>query len=168
MPDIHILCIEDEPDVLDAVLRDLAPFEEKFTLTGAADAAEAREILEGLDPENDAVGLIFCDHIMPGQRGIELLIALKKENLQPLEYTRKVLFTGQADHADTIQAINEAGIDHYLAKPWEADELRGLARKLLTEFVIAARIPPLPYMAVLDGARLAEVIHDRNDLNETG
>lgn len=166
MATIHILCIEDEPDVLEAVMRDLAPFEEHFTLTGVSDAAEAREVLDGLDPEKDKVGLVFCDHIMPGTRGIDLLIELKKEGLQPLEHTRKVLFTGQADHADTIQAVNEAGIDHYLAKPWDVEELRALTRKLLTDYVLRADVSPLPYMSILDASRLAEAIHDRNDFNE--
>ncbi len=31
---------------------------------------------------------------------------------------RKVLITGQAGLEDTIRAVNEADLDHYIAKPW--------------------------------------------------
>jgi two-component system chemotaxis response regulator CheY len=40
-----------------------------------------------------------------------LLIHIFKE-------TRKILLTGQANHADTIRAVNEAHIDNYFEKPW--------------------------------------------------
>ncbi len=167
-PTLHILCIEDENDVREAVLRDLAAFENQFELSGASDAAEAREIIEGMDPEKDRVALIFCDHIMPGQRGIDLLIELKLSQLEVLNHTRTVLFTGQADHADTIQAINHAGIAHFLAKPWEVKDLHDTTRTLLTDYVIDSRIQPLPFMAILDAARLAQSLHDRDDLDEIG
>ncbi len=168
MPNIHILCIEDEADVRDAILRDLAPFEDCFTLAGAGDAAEAQEYLNSLNAKDDRVGLIYCDHVMPGQRGIDLLAQLHKEASPVTVGARKVLFTGQAGHEDTIDAINRAAIDHYLPKPWIPEKLHSLTQRLLTDYVIESGIKPLPYMSVLDASRLAKAIHDRGLMNETG
>jgi len=46
MPKVYIVCVEDEPDVLDSVVRDLEELEDLFPVEAAADAAEARRILE--------------------------------------------------------------------------------------------------------------------------
>ena len=74
------------------------------------------------------------------------------------ELARTVLVTGQADQDDTIRALNEAGLDHYISKPWDADALRAVVRDQLTNFVLAAEVDPLPYMALLDGVRIMEAI----------
>ena len=47
-PNLVILCVDDEPPVLDAVVRDLAPFENAFVLETAGSAAEARAIVADL------------------------------------------------------------------------------------------------------------------------
>ena len=49
---------------------------------------------------------------------------------------RRVLVTGQAGHEDTIRAINEAELDHYVAKPWDPEEFRAVVREQLTDFVL--------------------------------
>lgn len=168
MKKLHILCIEDEPEVLDAILRDLEVFESSFSLQSAQDAKEAKELIDDMNPAQEAVALIFCDHILPGQRGIDLLTELHKQDLPQLQNTRKVLFTGQAGHDETIVAINEAGIHHYIAKPWDPTRLQETAKQLLTDYVIRQKLPPLPYMKVLDTRRLTEYIHDQNVIHDAG
>jgi response regulator RpfG family c-di-GMP phosphodiesterase len=163
-PEIYIVCVEDEPDVLEAIVRDLAAFEDCFRLEGFASAAEAMKWIEALNPESQRVALIYCDHVMPGQRGVEFMTELQQRALPALKSVRKVLFTGQAGHQETIAAINEAGVCHYQAKPWDVEELTALTRKLLTDYVIERQNNPLPYMAVLDQARVAEALHDNNPI----
>ncbi|MCC5834169.1 MAG: response regulator [Opitutales bacterium] len=165
-PKLYILCVEDEMDVLDAILRDLSPFESTFQLEGFSSAQEAGAWIDGLDPDADRIALIYCDHVMPGQRGVDFMSELQRRESVVLKGTCKVLFTGQAGHQETITAINEAGICHYQAKPWEPDELVELTRKLLTDFVIAEAIPPLPYMSQLDQKRIAEHLHENNPFQD--
>lgn len=165
-PELIILCIEDEADVREAILRDLAPFEARFRLEGVGSAGEASQYLQSLDPGKQRVALIFCDHVMPGQRGVEFMAELEKAQTEVVRGARKVLFTGQAGHEDTIEAINRARIHHYLPKPWEVEALHELTRRLLTDFVLEMEIPPLPYMAVLDQGRVAESIHDRPSIQD--
>lgn len=163
-PEIFIVCVEDEPDVLEAIVRDLAAFEDCFHLEGFSSAAEATGWLETLNAETQRVALIYCDHVMPGQRGVEFMTELQQRALPALKGVRKVLFTGQAGHQETIAAINEAGVCHYQAKPWDAADLAALTKRLLTDYIIESQINPLPYMAVLDQARITQALHDNNPI----
>lgn len=163
---LYIVCIEDEADVLDAILRDLSTFEKCFHLEGFGSAAEAESWLNQLDPDNEAVAVLFCDHVMPAKRGVDFMIELQQQQLPVLKNTRKVLFTGQAGHQETISAINQAGIAHYQSKPWTAPDLTAITRKLLTEYVIDSKTTPLPYMAGLDAVKMADYLHDHNPFED--
>jgi CheY-like chemotaxis protein len=163
---LTIICLEDEPEVLEAILRDLSGFEEHFCIEPAASAQEAREIIAGLDPANRQLALIICDHVMPGESGVHFLASLKNSENPALKNTRKLLLTGQAGHQDTIEAINEGGIHHYLTKPWDVDTLLSTVRKQLTLYVILNNINPLPYMQILDCQALAQHLHDNNLCSE--
>lgn len=159
MSQIVILVLEDEPEVRDAVLRDLDPFTATFPVEATEDADDARQVIAELHARGDVVGLILCDHLLPGLRGTDFLVELDRD--PETTSMRKVLLTGQAGHDDTIRAINEGGLDHYVAKPWTADELQRVVRDQLTEFVLAEADDLLPYVNTLDGPRLLEEISNR-------
>lgn len=159
MSHIAILVLEDEPEVRDAVVRDLEPFAGTFPVEASEDADDARQVIAELRSRGVSVGLILCDHLLPGLRGTDFLVELDRDpNTASM---RKVLLTGQAGHDDTIRAINEGGLDHYLAKPWTRDELQRVVRDQLTEFVLTEADDLLPYVNSLDGPRLLEAISDR-------
>ena len=134
MEKINVICVDDQPEVLDAVIRDLRALERHFRIEEVESAGECRALLDELDQRGELVGLVISDHVMPGESGTELLGAISRDSR--FKHTRKVLLTGQATHADTINAINQARIDHYFEKPWQAEELVVVARRLLTEFIL--------------------------------
>ena len=164
-PELAILVIDDEEDVLQSLARDLASFEDHFTLETAHDSSSGREILEEIKSSGKQLALIFCDHVMPGQQGVDFLIELAKD--KELNRAKKVLFTGQAGHEETIEAVNRARLDHYLAKPWDREKLQKITVGLLTDFVMENKINPIPYMEVLDTSRLAEEIARRDLFNDS-
>jgi CheY-like chemotaxis protein len=151
-----ILCIEDEPGVLDAIVRELAPFEERFRIEAAESADIARPLVRGWLQAGHPLALALCDHLMPGTSGTDFLIELNRE--PATRATRKILLTAQAGHEDTIRAVNRADLDHYVAKPWQPDELRAVVRDHLTDYVLETGLDPLPYLAVLDTTRLTAAI----------
>jgi CheY-like chemotaxis protein len=159
MNQILILCVEDEPEVRDAVVRDLEPFAEQFRIECADDVDDARAVMEESRQTGDDVGLILCDHLLPGTRGVDFLVALSKE--RPDDPVRKVLLTGQAGHEDTIRAINQAQLHYYISKPWTPEELHSVVRSQLTEYVLAGSRDLLPYVATLDGPRLLDAVGQR-------
>jgi len=149
-----ILCIEDEDEVREAVARDLEAFEPAFLVEMAEDADDARQVVAEIEAAGDAVALVVADHRLPGTQGTDFLIELHGE--PATAKARKVLLTGQAGHEDTIRAINKADLDHYISKPWTEEQLHSVVREQLTEYVLANVEDVLPYVAVLDAARLLE------------
>jgi len=156
MANIVIVCVEDEREVLDALVRDLEPFASRFDIEACERADEARQIIRNTLRSGRMVGLVLADHVMPGTTGVELLVELNNDpRTAP---TRKVLVTGHAGLADTIKAVNEAGLNHYIAKPWTKEELHEVVKRQLTDFVIAQGLDVLPYLKTLDSVRLMKAL----------
>lgn len=161
---IYILVVEDEPEVLDAIVRDISGFESHFVIEMADTAEEAREIIRSILDEGNQIGLILCDHVLPGDNGVELLVEM--QNDPQSESTQKVLITGQAGLEETVRAVNEADLKHYIAKPWEKEGLVHIVKDLLTDYVLDHISNPMPFMSVLDGERIAEQIRKGKSITD--
>lgn len=164
MTKIYILCIEDEPEVLEAVIRDLAPFEEKFPIESASSVDEARRVVKDVILKRGKLGLVVCDHILPGEDGVSFLVSLQQD--ERTASSRKVLLTAQAGLQDTIEAVNKAKLNHYIAKPWKAEELQGIAKRELTEFVLKEETDLYAYLTLLDAEKLGEKIRQQPTLGD--
>jgi response regulator RpfG family c-di-GMP phosphodiesterase len=159
MSKIVILCVDDQREVLDALERDLRPFAGVFRIEVAESAQEAANIVEDLLRQGDRLGLVLADHLMPGTTGVDLLVALAEQD--STRSSRKVLVTAHAGLEDTVKAVNEADLDHYIAKPWTQQELHNVVRKQLTDFVLQQETNLLPYLQILDKTRLLEAVRQR-------
>lgn len=158
-----ILCVDDEREVLDSVVNDLSIFEEHFIIEAASSVFEAEDILNS-NPDLK-LALIFCDHIMPKERGIDFLIKLNK-NTNTVK-SKKVLLTGQADLDDTVQAINQADLDYFIAKPWQKEELQKVAIDQLTQYIIQHDSNLISWLNILDTEKIINAISDiRQELGD--
>ncbi len=157
METINIICIDDQPEVLDSVMRDLRPLTPYVRLEDATSVDECRELMDQIDAEGDHVAVIISDQVMPEATGVELLRAITADSR--FSGTRKVLLTGQATHADTIEAINEGQVDNYVEKPWQPEKLLSVVKRLLTLYVLDAGLETAPLMPVLDQPTLLSKLH---------
>src|SRR5260221_1670876 len=114
-----LLTIDDDPEVLRAVERDLRKrYADRYRVMRADSGATALQTLQALKKRNEAVGLLLADQRMPEMSGVEFLnkaIAIYPD-------ARRVLLTAYADTDAAIQAINQAHIQHHLFKPWYPPE----------------------------------------------
>ncbi|MCE2570085.1 response regulator [Motilimonas eburnea] len=156
MTTINIICVDDQREVLSAVVRDLAPLASYFNIEECESAGECEELLDELDANGERVALIISDHVMPVKTGVQLLTDLANE--PRFRSIRKILLTGLATHADTIKAVNQAHIDHYLEKAWDGAELLQISKQLLTEFVVEQGLDYQDYLSVLDAPTLYKLI----------
>ena len=113
-----ILIVDDEPRVLDALEAVLAA---DFRVLRAERGAAALEILR----EEPEVAVIVTDHKMPGMNGVELLQA--SQSVAP-DVVRIVL-TAYTDVDSLMEAINRGHIYHFVAKPWDPNELLIVVRR---------------------------------------
>ena len=142
-----ILTIDDEPQVLAAINRDLrSHFQGEYRIMRAGSGRDALDTLRQLKERNDQVALLLSDQRMPGLSGTEFLDQARK--LYP--DARKVLLTAYADTEAAIQSINTIGLDHYLMKPWDPpdEKLFPILDDLLQDWLATV---PVPY----DGIRVA-------------
>lgn len=155
-----ILTADDEPQVLNAVERDLRNhYKGDYRIIKARSGAEALDALKRLKQRNEPVALFLVDQRMPEMTGTEFLTEAVK--LYP--DARKVLLTAYADTQAAIESINTIGLDHYLMKPWDPPEqyLFPVLDDLLSTWWLEA---PPPY----DGIRVAGTLwsptsHDVKD-----
>ncbi|WED27817.1 response regulator [Vibrio sp. DW001] len=148
MEKLNLICVDDQREVLSAVLQDLEPLSTWLNIEDCESAAEALELMDDFDAEGEFVALIISDHVMPGKTGVELLTEISQDGR--FSTTKKILLTGQATHQDTITAINLARIESYFEKPWNADVLRERARTLVTEFIFDQGLDYTDYQGNLD------------------
>jgi len=116
-----LLIVDDDPQVLAAVRRDLrSHYRENYTVMSAASGQEALNAIRELKSRGDSLAMLICDQRMPGMMGSEVLA--KSRAIYPL--ARRVLLTAYSDIDAAVKAINEAHLDHYLSKPWDPPEER--------------------------------------------
>ena len=114
-----ILAVDDDPQVRNAVRRDLnAHFAPDYRIVDAGSGAEALEVAEALKARGDTIALFLVDQRMPEMTGTEFL--LEARPFYP--DAKRALLTAYADTDAAIQAINEVELDHYLMKPWDPPE----------------------------------------------
>ncbi|WP_324675523.1 FAD-dependent oxidoreductase [Hymenobacter sp. GOD-10R] len=111
-----LLAVDDDPQVLSAIDRDLrSEFRRDYRVIRASSGAEALEIIKELNVRAEPLALVLADQRMPGMEGVELLE--KTRTLFP--NAKRVLLTAYADTEAAIRAINQAQLDYYLLKPWD-------------------------------------------------
>ncbi|HZL53548.1 MAG TPA: FAD-dependent oxidoreductase [Terracidiphilus sp.] len=116
-----LLIVDDDPQVLAAVRRDLrSRYRENYTVMSASSGDEALNAMRELKSRGDALAIIISDQRMPGMMGSEVLA--ESRSIYPL--ARRVLLTAYSDIEAAVKAINEAHLDHYLSKPWDPPEER--------------------------------------------
>ena len=116
-----ILTIDDDPQVLRAVERDLrGRFGSAYRVVAADSGAAALDAARRLKLRGTPIALFLADQRMPGMTGIEFLAAVTEIHPD----AKRVLLTAYADTEVAIAAINSIRLDHYLLKPWDPPEER--------------------------------------------
>jgi thioredoxin reductase (NADPH) len=142
-----ILCVDDDPEVLGAIDRDLRHrYGSDYRIVKARSGREALEAVRQLKQRGTPVALFLVDERMPEMSGTELL----REVLKLYPDSRRVLLTAYSDTQAAISGINDLGLDYYLLKPWTppGERLYPVLDDLLSDWTAHVRIP-------YDGIRVA-------------
>jgi diguanylate cyclase (GGDEF)-like protein len=127
----HILCVDDEEGILTALRQQLgARFGKECEIEVAQSAGDALELIAELEKDGESLAVVIADQIMPGMKGVELLEEVHRRS----PGTTKILLTGQAGLDAVVSAINRAGLNHYIAKPWDEPDLRLAVEGLLRQY----------------------------------
>jgi thioredoxin reductase (NADPH) len=152
-----IMTIDDEPQVLNAIARDLqSHYRGDYRVVKAGSGTEALETVQEFKRRNVAIALFLVDQRMPAMSGVEFL----EQAIVLYPDARKVLLTAYADTDAAIASINTIDLDYYLMKPWDPPEERlyPVLDDLLGDWLVSV---PLPY----DGIRVAGTLWSANSHN---
>jgi DNA-binding response OmpR family regulator len=108
----RILVVDDDPSVRKLVADVLAM--DGYVVSTAPDGPSALAAI-GLDPPD----CIVLDVMMPGMDGHEVLASLRASESVP---TPVVMLTAHGDDSNAWKAWS-GGVDYFLAKPFDAEEL---------------------------------------------
>ena len=115
-----VLVVEDNPDMLAFVVRQLS---KEYTVLTATNGAEALQVLDG-----NYVNLVVSDVVMPVMDGFELCKTIKSN----LNYSHipVILLTAKTNIQSKIEGM-ELGADAYLEKPFSVEYLQACASNLI-------------------------------------
>ncbi len=155
-----ILTVDDDPEVLQAIARDLRQqYGDRFRVIRADSGSAALEVIQQLKLRNESVALFLVDQRMPQMSGIEFL----EQAIQIFPDAQRVLLTAYADTDAAIRAINSARLQYYLLKPWDPPEekLYPVLNDLLDDWMASFR-PPFDGIRVI-GNRWSPQSHQAKD-----
>ena len=113
-----ILTVDDDPEVLRAIERDLKRrYVRDYRVLSVASGEAGLELLRELEVRGEPVALLLADQRMPGMTGVDFL-----EAAAACPHATRAILTAYADTGAAIGAINRARIDYYFQKPWDPPE----------------------------------------------
>lgn len=114
-----LFSIDDDPEVLQAIKRDLQQvYGRNYRVLSVDSGEKALEVLQTLKLRNQSVALLLVDQRMPYMNGVEFL----QQAMELFPEAKRVLLTAYADTDAAIRAINIVKTDYYLLKPWNPPE----------------------------------------------
>lgn len=117
---IHVLHVDDEPDVAELAAEFLEREDDQFTVNTATSASDGLNLLTDTDYD-----CIVSDYDMPRQDGIDFLEAVRERH-PDLPF---ILYTGKGTEAIASEAIT-AGVTDYLQKGSGTDQYTVLANRI--------------------------------------
>ncbi|HSS96447.1 MAG TPA: response regulator [Terriglobales bacterium] len=124
MASVRVVCIEDEPEMIDLVRLILG--REGFEVVGAPGGIEGLNIIEDLQPE-----LVLLDLMMPDMDGWEVYQRMKAN--PNTSHIPVIVVTARAQSIDKVLGLHIAKVDDYITKPFGPAELLNSVAKVLSE-----------------------------------
>ncbi len=123
MKEIHVLFLDDEPKVLNAITRMFA--DEPYGVAVAACAGEAMRIIN-----RQNIKVVLSDQRMPDISGILFLNQVREQYPDIV----RILFTAHADLGSAEQAINISEVYRFIHKPWQTQELLSAVKGAMSHY----------------------------------
>ncbi|WP_064605156.1 ATP-binding protein [Photobacterium sp. J15] len=164
MNNFVIVCLDDDPIIVERLNKDLAPFSALFDICNAYSIDEALDTLQFIEENNQSVAMVICDNELGKDNGVNFLVRLDQYPVSA--QARSILLNDKPQLDDIMQAVNEGRLHYCLTKPWNRKELHQVLLKELTTFVLKHPAEDwLSYSQVLDHRRILNAHIERQMSN---
>lgn len=120
----NILCVEDEPEMVDLIRLILA--RRGFNVQGASGGVEGIRLIREKHPD-----LVLLDLMMPDMDGWEVYQQMKAD--PALRDIPVIVVTAKAQNIDKVLGLHIAKVDDYIAKPFSPQELMDSVDKVFNK-----------------------------------
>lgn len=110
--EVEVLYIDDE-------INNLNSFKANFRFNCIIHIAQSTIEAEVILAQKPNIRVIFCDHKMPNELGIDFLNRIKVSYPAPV----RILLTAYADMEVLVDSINKGNIYRFIRKPWVDEEI---------------------------------------------
>ena len=117
-----VVCIEDEPEMIDLIRLILG--RRGFELTGAMGGREGLDAIRRVRPD-----LVLLDLMMPDMDGWDVYQQMKADD--DLKDIPVIIVTAKAQSIDKVLGLHIAKVDDYITKPFGPQELLQSVEKVL-------------------------------------
>lgn len=124
MASVRVVCIEDEPEMIDLVRLILS--RDGFDVIGAPGGIEGLNVIEDLQPQ-----IVLLDLMMPDMDGWEVYQRMKSN--PNTSHIPVIVVTARAQSIDKVLGLHIAKVDDYITKPFGPTELLNSVAKVLSE-----------------------------------
>lgn len=124
----RILCVEDEPEMIDLIRLILG--RRGYEVIGAAGGVEGSRLVREMLPD-----LVLLDLMMPDMDGWEVYQQIKSDPT-----TRNIpviVVTAKAQNIDKVLGLHIAKVDDYIAKPFGPQELIDSVEKIMSRKAVS-------------------------------
>lgn len=158
-----IICVDDEPTVLESLKIELKRVLSHECLIETAERGEeALELFTELHRDEYDIALVLADYIMPDIKGDELMARVHA--MSP--HTLNIMVSGQADLQAVGDAIRNARLYRYIAKPWNPDDLRNTVIEAIQSYLQDRKLESQNAKLQLTNEKLQESIRQLEQAQE--
>ncbi|MBN1564798.1 MAG: response regulator [Anaerolineae bacterium] len=127
---IKIVCIEDDPEMIDLVKLILT--RKGYDVTGATNGPEGLAAVSAVKPD-----LVLLDLMMPDMDGWEVFQRIRGDD--SMKDVPVIVVTAKAQSIDKVLGLHIAKVNDYITKPFGPSELLSSVLRVLTEAGIEAK-----------------------------
>jgi response regulator RpfG family c-di-GMP phosphodiesterase len=143
---LRLLYLDDDPMLCRAFARTASS--KTLKVTTCTDPNEATSLLE-----TESFHIVAVDYRMPQMSGVEFL----ETNLKRLKDTYKIMVTAMCDFETVHEAINRAGVQRYVTKPWQFDELNNVLNEAVRHAMLVVENKELQRQLKHQNSELAAI-----------
>jgi two-component system response regulator VicR len=121
---IKIVCIEDDPEMIDLVKLILT--RKGYNVTGATNGPDGLEAVKQVKPD-----LVLLDLMMPDMDGWEVFQRMRGD--EATKHVPVIVVTAKAQSIDKVLGLHIAKVDDYITKPFGPSELLSSVLRVLNE-----------------------------------
>ncbi|HMC83718.1 MAG TPA: HD domain-containing phosphohydrolase [Candidatus Polarisedimenticolia bacterium] len=158
-----IVLVDDDPEALEQLRRVVEEVVgSEVEVASAGSSEEGLGLLYRIRTENRQLDIVITDQSLPGIPGTRFLEIIHSQ----FPGVIKILLSDRPSLEEAIYAFNNAGLDRYIAKPWQPEDLKFTVTSLLRQAAMGRTNERLPVDLQKRNMELREALRELKEAKQ--